>query len=107
MKIKFTSVDVTPQPNPLHRKTKWLEYYVNGIRIAHAHTFMCNGRFNAGRIGRTFDWNHTGLEQLFGTEKYQAIRDQFVSPRADLVYGVGKTIPFKTVKEKITAALNS
>ena len=68
---------------------------------------MCNGRFNAGRLGRTFDWDHAGLEKLFGTEKYQAVRNQFVSPRADLVYGTGATIPFKTVKEKITAALNS
>jgi hypothetical protein len=101
MKIKFTSVDVTPQPSL--PKRKWLEYRVNGVTIGCAMTFMCNGRFNVGRLGRTFDWNHTGLEKLLGTEKYNANRDRFISPRADLVYGTGATIPLKRVKEIFTA----
>lgn len=101
MKIKFTSVDVTPQPSL--PKRKWLEYRVNDVTIGCAMTFMCNGRFNAGRLGRTFDWDHAGLEKLLGTEKYNANRDRFISPRADLVYGTGATIPLKRVKEIFTA----
>ena len=104
-RLKFTSVDVTPQPSM--PKRKWLEYRVNDVAIGHAHTFLCNGRFNAGRLGRTFDWNHDGLKAVLGAEKYNANRDRFVSPRADLVYGTGATIPLKCVKEIFTAVVNS
>jgi hypothetical protein len=96
-KFKFTTVDTAPAgSNP---KTKWLEIRVNGVTIGHSHSFLCTGRFNSGRIGRSFQWNHTGLEQLLGTEQYNAHRDKFISPRADLVYGTGSTIPLKKVKE--------
>lgn len=104
-KLKFTSVDVTPQPSM--PKRKWLEYRVNDVVIGHANTFMCNGRFNAGRLGRTFDWNHDGLKAVLGAEKYNANRDCFVSPRADLVYGTGATIPLKRVKEIFTAVVTA
>ena len=95
-KFKFTTVNTTPSGHP---KTKWLEYRVNGVTIGHAHSFLCNGRFNAGRIGRSFQYDHTGLEQLLGSEQYNTHRDKFVSPRLNLVYETGSTIPLKKVKE--------
>jgi hypothetical protein len=97
LKFKFTTVNTTPTGS--HPKTKWLEYQVNGVTIGHAHSFQCTGRFNAGRIGRTFQYDHTGLENVLGSEKYNEHRNKFVSPRVNLVYGTGSTIPLKKVKE--------
>ena len=98
--FKFTSVNVTPVGS--HPKTKWLEYRVNDITIAHAHRFICSGRFNSGRIGKSFHWNHVGLESLFGTEQYNNNIKSFVSPRVNLIYGTGSTITLKHVKEILT-----
>jgi hypothetical protein len=96
-KFKFSTVNTTtPHAHP---KTKWLEFRVNDITIGHAHSFLCNGRYNAGRIGRSFQWDHMGLERLLGPEQYNTHRGKFVSPPLNLVYGTGSTIPLKKVKE--------
>ena len=98
--MKITSKNVTP--TYASRGSKETEYQVNGIMIARASSFIMAGRFNAGKIGRTFYWNHPNLETIF-SEKYRNNLDKFNWKSPELVYGRGGTIPFSKVKEIINS----
>lgn len=106
MKILVKSVNSTPAGMDV--KTKWTEYQVNGVMIAEAHVFPMYGKFHKpGTLGRSFYWNLSNLEAMFGPEKIQANADLLKIGNQDLVYGRGRTVPFKRVKEVINQLTNS
>lgn len=102
---KFTikSVDVTPFGSAKDRK--WTSYQIGGIEIGIAMKFRCSGKFNSGKIGRTFDWHHDNLKQIFGNV-YEVNRELFNWKTPNLVYGTGGTLPLAKIKQ-IIARINS
>jgi hypothetical protein len=102
--FSIKSVDVTPPESSKDRK--WTSYQLDGIEIGIAMKFRCNGKFNAGKLGRSFDWHHTNLEKIFG-DKYKSNYSLFGWKTPGLVYGVGGTLPLAKIKEILLVVANS
>lgn len=98
------SVDVTPPGSPTDRK--WTSYQIDGVEIGLAMKFRCSGKYNYGKIGRSFDWNHTNLEQFFGAE-YHKNRELFNWRTPSLVFSAGGTIPLTKIKKIISTVSNN
>lgn len=103
-KFSIKSFDITPSGS--NKDHKWTSYQINGVEIGLATKFRCNGKFNAGRLGRTFDWNYPNLEKIFG-DKYEENRHLFNWKTPGLVYGTGGTLPLVKIKEIISIIANS
>ena len=97
---KITTVNVTPSSTSRFDKTKWLAYQIDGVTIAESHVFMMHGIFTKEKLGRSFFWNHSNLEKMFG-EKYNSNLPLFEWKHKDLVYSTGGTLSLKAVKEII------
>jgi hypothetical protein len=97
--MKVKSVNVTKWY--ASKGSKETEFQIDGICIARSSSFRCNGRFNAGRTGRTFYWYYDNLIQIFGQKFIESrhLFDAWKNP--DLVYSCGGTLSFKRVKEII------